>query len=156
MKILILGLIFASISLLGFRVGNKYSEKEKFYNEFYNFLMYIKNQIGFFKTNILEILKEYETKNKNLKKLIENYITFLNTENYEELNILTKNENEEIIKFLKGLGLNDCFTQNEFLENYQSFFEKKLNDCKALNLKYGAMYKKLGVLIAIFVCILII
>ena len=41
--------------------------------------------------------------------------------------ILTKQENEEIYTFLKGVGANDCFTQNDFLEKYISNFKEKLN-----------------------------
>ena len=156
MKFVILGLIFSSISFLGFKMGNKYYEKEKFYNDFYNFIIFTKNQIGFLKINIIEILNNYETKNKNLKNLLINYYKFLQGEEYTELNILNKDENLEIFNFLKGIGLNDCLTQNEFFENYLIFFEKKLKEVKTLNLKYGAMYKKLGILLGICVCILLI
>ena len=87
---------------------------------------------------------------------MKNYLDFLNGNEYVDLNILQKDENEKIFKFLQGVGLNDCLTQNDFFENYIVLFEKKLNEIKSLNLKYGAMYKKLGILLGIFVCILLI
>lgn len=155
MKLMILGLIFGSISCLGYLFGTKYKEKVKFYTEFYNLIVYIKNQIGFFKTDIIQILESFSTKNKNILLLIENYKNYLLTGQIQNLNILTKQENEEIYTFLKGVGANDCFTQNDFLEKYISNFKEKLNEAKNLYLKYGVLYKKLGVLLAIFVCIVI-
>jgi len=41
MKLLILGLIFASISFIGYKFGDTYKEKEAFYKEFLSFLLYL-------------------------------------------------------------------------------------------------------------------
>src|SRR5574344_2008524 len=99
MKSLILGLIFVSISYLGFKVGDRFKKKEKFYYDFKNFLIYLKNEIGFFEKDILEIVSSYETKNSNLKLLLENYQASLNEKPFEELKILSKEENLKIIDF---------------------------------------------------------
>ena len=156
MKFVLLGLIFGSISYIGVKLGNTYKEKERFYNDFASFLLYLKTEIGFFKTNIIEIINKYETKNKNLKLLLTNYSKFLDGKDFELLEMLSKEENEEIAGFFKGIGLNDCFTQEDFIEKNILAFNQKLDDCKKLNLKYGVLYKKLGVLFAIFVCIVLI
>ena len=65
MKLLFLGLIFVSISYIGFQYGHGYKIKENFYNEFANFLIFLKSQIGFLKTDLISIFKNYETKNKS-------------------------------------------------------------------------------------------
>lgn len=156
MKILLLGLIFGSISYIGYKLGDSYRQKEVFYNEFNKLIIYIKNQISFFKTNILEILDNYDTKNLYINKIIRNYKNFLENNQFYELDILSKNENEDIYNFLKGIGKNDCFTQNEFLSKNLDFFNNKLEECKQLNLKHGVLYKKLGVLLGIFVCLILI
>lgn len=156
MKYALLGLIFGLISYLGYKFGDSYKEKEKFYAEFNNLIIYIKNQISFYKTDIIQILNKFNSTNKDINLLIKNYQNYLNGKNYEFLNILTKEENQEILNFLKGVGLNDCLIQNEFLEKNLENFKVKLNDSKNLNLKYGVLYKKLGVLFAIFICIVLI
>lgn len=156
MKFLFLGLIFASISYIGFQYGNSYKEKVNFYNEFSNFLLYLKSQISFLKVDLLSIFKEFKTKDKNLRILLNNFRENLLNDKIINLSILKEDENLEIFNFFKGLGKSDCFSQNDFIERQIEIFEKKLKECKEANLKYGNMYKKLGVLLAFFICIVLI
>lgn len=156
MKLLILGLIFASISYMGFQYGSKYKEKESFYNEFSKFLINLKSQINFLKLDLISIFKNYKTKDKNLTILLKNFENNLTEETTVNLTILNEDENLEISTFLKGLGKTDCLTQNDFIEKHIEIFNKKLKEKKELNIKYGNMYKKLGVLIAFLVCIVLI
>ena len=136
MKLLFLGLIFVSISYIGFQYGHGYKIKENFYNEFANFLIFLKSQIGFLKTDLISIFKNYETKNKNLKILLNNFEINLLENQSINLSILTQEENLEILNFLKSLGKSDCLTQEEFLERQIEIFNKKLKESKETNLRY--------------------
>jgi len=156
MKFLLLGLIFGSISYIGFQYGNSYKLKENFYNEFSNFLLYLKSQISFLKIDLISIFKGYKTKDKNLNILLTNFEKNLLEDKNVNLSILKDEENLEITNFFKNLGKSDCLTQNEILERQIEIFNKKLKESKDANLKYGNMYKKLGVLLAFFVCIVLI
>jgi len=156
MKWLFLGLIFGSISYIGFQYGNSYKEKENFYNEFSNFILFLKSQITFLKVDLLSIFKGYKTKDKNLNILIKNFEKNLTENKKIKLNILKEEENLEINNFFQGLGKTDCLTQDEFLERQIETFNKKLKESKDANLRYGNMYKKLGILLAFFVCIVFI
>lgn len=156
MKFLFLGLIFGSISYIGFQYGNSYKEKENFYNEFSKFLLYLKSQITFLKIDLFTIFKAFETKDKNLKFLLKNIESNLKENKKIKINILTLEENLALNDFFNNLGKSDCITQEEFISHQIDFFEAKLKESKDANLRYGNMYKKLGVLAAFLVCIVLI
>lgn len=158
MKILILGSIFALITYTGFKFGNNYKEKENFYNDFVRFLINLKTQINFLKTDIIQILNNYKTNNKNLNKLLLDYKnSIVNDKEFKiELNILTEDEKVEILTFFNTFGKSDLYTQIDLLEKYNKFFEDKLEEKRKLNVKYGVMYKKLGILLGLLVCIVLI
>ena len=156
MKTLILGLIFASISFMGYKVGDRYRQKEKFYYEFKTFLIYLKSEIGFFKKDIVQIVENYQTKNKNLCLLLNNFGEFLNGEKAKNLDILSLEENLNLHKFFEGLGKSDCDSQKEYIEKNLEIFEIVLNDAKQKNQKQGNMLKKLSILVGILVCIILI
>lgn len=158
MKLLILGLIFGSISYIGYKYGDSYKIKQNFYNEFLNFLIHLKSQINFLKMNLLEIIDNYQTKDKNLKKILNDFKENILNDNEININlsILTNEEKLEFQTFFNGLGKSDLLSQNEFIEKNIEIFEKKLEQKRALNLKYGVMYKKLGILFAFFICIVLI
>ena len=156
MKILILGLIFGSISFLGFKIGNVFKEKEVFYYDFKNFLIYLKSEIGFFRRDIVEIIEAYQTKNKNITMLLGNFKQSLNGENFQKINILSDSENAKIEEFFKGVGVSDCDSQKEYIEKNIEIFSKSYEDAKQQNLKQGIMYKKLSILVGILVCIILI
>ena len=156
MKFVLLGIIFASICSLGFKFSGTYKQKERFYQDFYSFLLYVKSQIFFLKTSLIEILEDYKTDNKDLKFLLNNFKNSLSQNCDFKLDILSDDENLEIKNFLNGLGKNDCFSQNDYLENNLDFFNKKFIESQSQNLKYGAVYKKLGIIFAFFIVILLI
>lgn len=156
MKLVILGLIFSSICFTGFKFSNSFKEKERFYYEFCSFLLFLKGEISFLKSNILEILEKFNSKNENLNKVIINYKNYLKTEEYVFISLLSNEENLQIKHFFERLGQNDCFNQNEYIETNLAVFQKKYEDAKNANLKYGAMYKKLSIILAIFICIILI
>lgn len=158
MKFLILGLIFGSISYIGFRFGNGYKEKERFYNEFLKFLMHFKTQINFLKTDLLQIINSYKSKDKNFNILLSSYEkNIINEIEYKiDLNILNEEEKNEFLTFFNGVGKSDLYSQIELLDKYIEMFKDKLEQKRKLNLKYGVMYKKLGVLLAFLICIVLI
>ena len=156
MKSLILGLIFGSICVLGFNIGNKFKKKEKFYYEFKNFLIYLKSEIGFFERDIVEIVDNYKTKNTDLTELLLNYKNSLQDKEFVDLNLISKEENNKLKDFFKGLGKSDCESQKEYIDKNLEIFDSLLKQAKLNNDKQGSMYKKLSILVAILVCIIII
>ncbi|MGN1208253.1 MAG: stage III sporulation protein AB [Christensenellales bacterium] len=156
MKIAILGLIFASVSFLGFRIGGKFKEKEKFYYDFKNFLIYLKSEIGFFKKDIVEIVDNFSTKNFHLNELLQNYKQSLIDKKFNKINILNDEENDKLKKFFDGIGVSDCDSQTEYVEKNLEIFGKKYEEAKIENLKKGNMYKKLSILIGILICVVLV
>lgn len=156
MKIIILGVIFALISLIGFKIGGKFKEKEKFYAEFLKFLLNLSTQVSFFKTNLIEVANNFKTNNNNMQVFLQQFKDKLTENKNINLNNLSEDENREINDFVLRLGNTDCFSEENYLQKYNEIFKQKYNDSVALNLKYGVLYKKLGVLVAFFVCIVLI
>lgn len=156
MKYVILGLIFASICFSGHKMGNRYKEKEKFYYEFKNFLVFLKSEIGFFKKNLITIFDEFASENPKFIKLLENCKNFITSNKKLDLEFLSKQENFELEEFFRGLGQNDCNFQKEYIEKNLEFFNKKYDESVRLNAKYGVVIKKISILVGIMVCIILI
>lgn len=158
MKFLILGLIFGSISYMGFKIGDSYKSKQNFYSEFINFLLYLKSQINFLKTDILQVIENYKTKDKNLNKLLLELKSAIKNQDIEKLNLdfLHNDEKQEFNNLFNCLGKSDLYNELEFLDKNIEIFNQLLEQKKSLNIKYGVMYKKLGILFAFFICIVLI
>ena len=156
MKTLILVLIFLSVSGVGFVIGDRYKQKEKFYYDFKNFLVYLKSEIGFFEKNVVDILNGYQTKNENLKLLFQKFNESLNGFEFNGLNILSSEENFKLIEFFKGIGKSDCESQKEYIEKNLEIFTKIYEDAKLDNQKKGNMFKKLSILAGLLICIVLI
>lgn len=155
MKLILIFIISGLICYIGFKIGGQYWQKQNFYENFCKFLIYLKAEIGFLKSDLIQILSNYSTNDYNLKKLLNNYIQFLQKNEYVDLQILNDDENFELMEFIQNISKSDCYSIENIIEKYQAIFNKKLENSKQNYLKSGVLYKKLSILLAIFVCIVL-
>ena len=83
-KLLLLCALFGTSGYLGTMISKVYDQKELFFEELVEFLNNIKNEISFFKTDIVSILSKYQYKS---------YLRQIKRE------ILEKNKNNENLNF---------------------------------------------------------
>lgn len=163
-KLLLLCALFGTSGYLGIMVSKVYGQKELFFEEFVEFLNNIKNEISFFKTDIVSILTKYQYKS-NLQQI-----------NNKILENLQKNENldlkqiEEIIsKYISleqkdfimicqmyyDLGKLGYYEQLEKIEYYINQFKISMQNNQNRAVKMKPFCKKMGFLIGLLVCIVL-
>lgn len=156
MKFALLATISGLICYIGFKMSSSYWQKQMFYDNFCKFLIFLKGEIGFLKSDLIQILSNYQSSDKNLKTLFKNYIEFLKSGSYQSIQILTDEENIELQNFIHTISKSDCYLIDGVIEKYQEIFAKKLEECKLSYQKSGVLYKKLSIILAIFICIVLI
>ena len=163
-KILLLCALFATCGYLGITISRVYDQKELFFEELVEFLNNIKNEISFFKTDVISILQKYQYKSK-LQQINQEILT--KTKNNENL---TLREIEEIVsnnisldqkdyvmisQMYYDLGKLGYYEQLEKIEYYIDQFKMSMQNNQNRAVKMKPFFKKIGFLIGLLVCIVL-
>ena len=164
-KIVLLLALFSSSGFLGFQISKVYDSKVKFFQDCFDFVKNIKTEISFLNTDLISIFSKYkyqsifeEIKNQ-IAKLYENQNIF-NIENIKNIisNNITLKDDElnTISQMFFELGNVGYFEQLERLEYYENYFKNTLTKQKDRADKMMPFCKKMGILIGLLVCIVLI
>lgn len=152
MKI-ILGLCSLIICIfVGYFFSKKFSQRLDFFNAFNNFNKRFKNEVGYTKNSIINLIEEETNKND-----FHNYLlSFLVS---EELKIEEKYLNKDDVIFfnnyLKNLCTSDTEMQIKYLESIDRQIELKVKEANDNDKKYRTLYIKLGFLIGLIIFIVL-
>ena len=164
-KFMLMGVLFAYSGYLGIMISNVYDEKEQFFNELIDLLNNIKSEISFLKTDIISILKKYKYKSK-LENVKSQIVIIL--ENGDELNheliiniiskniIIEQNDLNQISQMFCELGNLGYMEQIERLEYYINLFKNSSKRAKDRAVKMKPFCKKMGFIMGLLVCIVLI
>ena len=163
-KILLLCTLFGTSGYLGIMISKVYDQKELFFEEFVEFLNNIKNEISFFKTDIVSLLGKYQYKS-NLQQINEKMLEKI--KNNENLNL---SQIEEIVsKYISleqkdfvmisqmyyDLGKLGYYEQLEKIEFYINQFKISMQNNQNRAVKMKPFCKKMGFLIGLLFCIVL-
>ena len=158
---LILGIILLGCSaFIGFNIGNSYKRSLHFLQDFLNFINFTKNNIKFLQSSTKELI---ECKKNTYHQDFNNFLINLQP-NFEEVRVYIENFdkkliNDEIkvffIKYFEELGRLDVQAQIKSIEQIELGLESYLMDAKEKNKKFGATYKKLGLMCGVALCIIV-
>lgn len=163
-KIILLIALFGASGYLGIQFANTYKKKQDFISDLLNFTKSIKNEISFMKTDLLSILNKYEYKSSFNEFLIE-YTNLIKTKNQSQneiLGILEKLSNfndlekNTISQMFFELGNIGYIEQIERLEFYINFYDDILKKSSEQSGKMIPFCKKMGFLMGLLVCIVLI
>lgn len=160
------GAVIFGTTYIGFGIANYYIKREKLFFELCQFCEKLKTDIGFLLMPLEGILSEasenYLSGLKDIADLCKNIIKGGNELTSEKLQQQLKcaciNEEEKrlICGFFCMLGKSDEKTQIEQIESYKQRFSAAEQSCSADKKKYSPMYKKLGFLLGVAVCLFMI
>ena len=163
-RIALMVLLFGCSGYLGFQSAKAYENKQKFFADLISFIKSIKNEISFLKTDLFSILNKYEytsvlniilidfkQKLKN-KKLSQNEINEILDKNIN-LNEIQKNTICEMFFELGNIGY---LEQIERLNYYIDFFNMEFEKSRSKTDKMAPFCKKIGFLVGMLVCIVLI
>ena len=163
-KFALLFCLLGASGYLGFQFANTYKKKDDFLSDLLNFTKSIKNEISFMKTDLLSILNKYEYKS-NFNDFLIKYQNLLKSKNQSQneiIEILKKISNFDdlekntISQMFFELGNIGYIEQIERLEYYINFYENLLKKSSEQSGKMMPFCKKIGFLIGLLVCIVLI
>ena len=123
LKIFLCILIVCGCGYLGFSISLYYKKREKFFNDFVDFLNYSKTQISFFQNRLIDIFFNFDCSGE-LKRIINLKAKQIDSgvvEIIKKPSFISDNEWQWIIGFLDNLGKCDVDTE---IDNIMSVLEK--------------------------------
>lgn len=163
-KLMLLGALFGASGYLGILISKVYDQKELFFEELVEFLNNTKNEISFFKTDIVSLLSKYQYKSY-LQQINQEILKKIKSDENLELNqieeIISKYANLEqkdfilISQMYYDLGKLGYYEQLEKIEYYISQIKISMQNNQNRAVKMKPFCKKMGFLIGLLVCIVL-
>ncbi len=162
-KVLLLVVIFVLAVFIGVSINSYFTNRKKFFQEFSNFLEYLKIQVSFQKSKIKQLVEEYKKQNidENFMKLLDDYLIYLTNLNAEvpfeaKLAILKENEKSIISRVFMSIGRFNSDGEVANIHNALKEANSLLIDAQENQKKYGAVGVKLSIALGLLLIIVII
>ena len=164
-KIVLLFSLFLMSGFLGFQTAKLYDNKTKFFEDCLNFVKNIKIKISFLKTDLIIIFSKYNylSKFEDVKNQIGELIKQDKKIDLDDIkSIISKNitldDNQLNIvsQMFFELGKFGYYEQLERIQYYENCFQDILSNQKNRAEKMMPFCKKMGILIGLLVCIVLI
>ena len=162
-KVLLLVVIFVLAVFIGISINSYFTNRKKFFQEFSNFLEYLKIQVSFQKSKIKQLVEEYKKQNidENFMKLLDDYLLYLTNLNAEvpfevKLDILKENEKSIISRVFMSIGRFNSDGEVANIHNALKEANSLLIDAQENQKKYGAVSVKLSIALGLLLIIVII
>ncbi len=153
MKIFLILILIGLCTYVGYGFAKYYINRALFWKEMNLLLEKLKLEINFTKEKLGLIFVSFETKSKELKKLINNFLScleqkiFSEEKLFEKIKILKTEEKDTIGQFFKSLGHFDVSGQTKQIEGFQKAFNSFEKQCDEEKKKYASLYVKLGIIV---------
>ena len=163
-KIVSLVLLFLSSGYLGFQISKIFEEKQNFYLDLLDFTNCVKNEIAFVKTDILTILNKYHYKS-NFNDFLNEYKFMLESKNVgkerllkmlDDISNFDDVEKNCIAQMFFDLGNIGYYEQLENLNFCAENYKQSLEKSRDKSLKFIPLSKKMGFLVGLLICIILI
>ena len=164
MKYIILIIIVIICGYLGYGLSLYYNNRLKFFRTLLFLFEKINLEINFSQAKLISILKSFheETNNKEIKKLINNFIKCLEINNevtkedlFNDIKILNNEKKNMILIFFLSLGKFDVFNQTKQLDNQKEELNKLYSNAEQEAKKYAPLYLKLGIIFGLAIALIL-
>ncbi len=157
MKIALIILLVFMIMLIARALSEQYKDKYDFYSNLHSFLCQFKINLSFKQEKITEFLDNITPK-KQFKNFIDDYKTYLQSENldFENLTFLEEEEKVVLTDLIKGIGVHDVKTEMAQLDSFIETINTKKQKTEEDKNKICPMIIKLSFLFALGLAILLI
>lgn len=159
-------MIIMACCLVGVVIYEKYHLRAMFLQNYINFIIYLKNEINYSKTQIGSIFESYN-KSSYLKKYISKLLQNLKTNSLEnswrnafkgiskEAGVLPEEE-KTIAEFGKQIGIGDLETQINVIEHHVVILETQLKEAFETRKSKGKLPIVLALCFGLFIAIIFI
>ncbi|MDD3232039.1 MAG: stage III sporulation protein AB [Clostridia bacterium] len=161
MKYLILILIVIICGYIGFGLSSYYSNRLKFFKNLELLFEKLCLEINYSQHKLVSIMQDFSTKNKDVMKLISNYVVCLNDNEkltvealFREIKILNSEEKNILNLFFMSLGKLDVSNQIKQLENQKEQIKRYYQKADEEAKKYVPLYMKLGIIFGLLLALI--
>lgn len=144
MKLVILGLVCCLSTYIGVCLSKNVKEKEIFYNQMLEYIVFLIQKISFFKEPINKISREFIKNKKKSKfiKVLSDYLALMPIE-------IEYKDKDFIKEFFNTIGNLDYDNQLNYLNSAYKSVENKYKIAKADTNTKGKLFYKLGLIVGI-------
>lgn len=162
MKYLVLAGIVVICGYIGYGLSAYYNSRMKFFKNLELLFEKLCLEINFSQHKLISIMQDFQTQNKEVLKLIKNYVDCLNNDLklsnellFKNIKILNEEEKNILNLFFLSLGKLDVANQIKQLdgqkEQIKSFYLKAEQEAQ----KYGPLYMKLGIILGLTIALIL-
>ena len=152
---IIIGIICLIVSILiAVELSKKFTDRRKFFADFYDFNQILINEVSFSKKTIPFIINENFKENSLFYDSLRDYFIKKNKDNKPIL-FLTEKENAFLNKYIEGLGGTDVKSQESYFLEVRSQIKPILDEVNELEKRNKSLYVKIGVLIGFAILIVL-
>ncbi len=162
MKYLLILLIFALCTYVGFLFSAKYTKRKKFFSALIAFADKLSLEINYSRERLKVLIENFDSKQrKSLLGVDEAFLQYL--EKKEELSsetifkkagVLKSEEKDAVLLFFKTLGRSDVENQTKEINSFVSRFSEIKTTCDQEQKKYGSLSLKLGIIAGLFCAVI--
>lgn len=164
MTIVLILIIMFCFGLLGYKLAAFYINRKKFFSSLQLLLSSLNSDVVFTQDKLKNILQKNisNISSRELANLCDNIVLTLEKREkidssiFDDIKILKKEEKNLLYNFFSTLGRYDVFTQSKEIQTYQVKFDGIFNEANEECKKYAGLFIKLGLIVGILVCLLII
>ena len=152
---LAIGIICLIFSILiSLELSKKFTDRRKFFTDFYDFNQILINEIYFSKKTIPYIINENFKDDSLFYKLLKEYFIEKKIE-FKNVHFLTEKENALLNKYIEGLGSTDVKSQESYFLEVRSQIKPILDEVDELEKRNKSLYVKIGFLIGFSILIVL-
>lgn len=160
-KWIILIVVFALIVYVGYGILSYYKKRQKLYEDLAQLTANLNTEIGFLKTDLITIIDSCKNNFcQSLNSILGQFHLHLcepNSKTFEpQCKILNTEELEELKGFFNSLGKSDMQEQKVCIAHYKARFSEHSANLTKEKDKNGVVGFKLCIVLAFFVCIVLI
>ena len=164
MSIFFIFVIVGCFAIIGYKLASYYINRKKFFSSLQTLLSGIELDIAFSKDKLKNLIKRNTQKLSSTElvyvcdkvcSFLENKQTISNSI-FNDISILKKDEKQFVYQIFFNLGKYDSFLQTKEIQSYlikiDEYYNVANEECK----KYAGLFIKLGIIVGLLVCLLII
>ena len=164
MAIILVFVIIICFTLLGYKLASYYINRKKFFSSLELLLSTLELEVVFSQEKLKNIIeRNIDTiSSKELVIVCSNVCENLNNktkiddEIFKNTTILREDEKDLLLKFFLSLGRLDATSQGKEIKTYAVKFGEYYNQASDECKKYAGLFIKLGLIVGLLVCLLII
>lgn len=162
MKYVLILVVFALCTYVGYLFSIKYNKRKKFFACLINFADKLSLEINFSRERLRVLIQNFDNKQKKcLLGVDEAFLGYLDKKEdlcpetmFKKADILKNDEKDAVLLFFKTLGRSDVENQTKEIGSFVARFSECKTLCDQEQKKYGSLSLKLGIIVGLFCAVI--